>query len=360
MQGRLFRKHILSYGTLTHPVTGEPIAVDTNYIDRLKANFTAGVVDSVQVPLADASNLHSESPDRNIGEVVGIEDDRASGKVYALVDARDRDAQRRLGSTYLGASAFIHQDYPVKPGQRVGPSLLHVCVTNRPYVLGLEPYEEVIAASAEDSTDPSGVAVVTSEEREHEGSETGGHVPRSIDDVLAELRDDHGFDVSRDQLSALVEGEVDPELVSQVSQALSASGSQVRLTGGPSEVSQSDVVHAVAELATRNASLSTELSAYGERMAVLERENAKTEVGRLVSEGRVLPAQEATYVELAMTNRELFDKLVPDKPLVALSHESGVTPQSAQERDQEWDIDAEVVRLTAGDGPGARYFNGKR
>jgi hypothetical protein len=115
----------------------------------LKRNFdTRAATDIVQVPLANDKNEHTENPSRNIGVVTGLE--REGSKVYALIDARDAEAAGKLGKTLLGASAMLHLNATDnRTGGKVGPALYHVAVTNRPYVVDLEPYAEVVAATAE-------------------------------------------------------------------------------------------------------------------------------------------------------------------------------------------------------------------
>lgn len=72
-KGRVFEKHILSYGDLHYPgVKGGKVKVDDAFADTLIANFTNKVCDIVQVPKAGAGNEHTEDPDRNIGEVIGL------------------------------------------------------------------------------------------------------------------------------------------------------------------------------------------------------------------------------------------------------------------------------------------------
>src|SRR6185503_14947170 len=143
-QGRLFEKHILTKGPLIHPVTKSVINIDDDFISKLKKNFNDRVCDIVQVPLANDSNQHVEAPERTLGEVVDIKE--RDGKIYAVIDARKHAED--FGKTLLGASAMLSTNYvDTRTGKPVGPTLLHVAVTNRPYVVGLEDYKEVLAAS---------------------------------------------------------------------------------------------------------------------------------------------------------------------------------------------------------------------
>lgn len=341
--GRLFRKHLLNYGTLRHPKTGDAITVDDDFYQTMKRNFDNGVCDIVQVPLANAKNEHDESPDRNIGEVVDIES--KDGKVYAVIDVRDPVHAEKLGKTYLGASAMMHLDYPdTKSGKNVGPTLLHSCVTNRPYVTGLDNYEEILAATSDRSEDAavllSDQTVVIekpqNEEKEmpDETTETAPAEP-TLDQLKAILKDKHNIDVSALQAKA-DEPVVDKsaELSQTILDALSKAG-VVKLSNTGDEVKTDTVVAAVQELASNNVALTS-------RVSGLEKADAEHAVDALIDQGRVLPAQRSAMVELKLTNAEMFGQLVPAEPIVKLSHEAGKNPPKADEH--KVDIDKEIGR----------------
>ncbi len=194
-RGRLYKKHILTKGTLRHPATKRDVKVDDQFFDALVANFSNKVCDIVQVPIAGANNEHTEDPTRNIGEVVELQQE--GDKLFAVIDARDEQYADKLGSTLLGASAMIHPNYEdAKTGAKVGPTLLHVCVTNRPYITELDDYEELIAATADNVGD---AAMFTPEEA----------ATMTRDELIEALKAEHGIDV--------------PALQAQVEMAFSAS-----------------------------------------------------------------------------------------------------------------------------------------
>lgn len=341
VSGTLFRKHILNRGTLLHPKTKEPITIDDAFVTSLKRNFESGVADIVQVPLANDKNEHVESPDANLGEVVGIEDDPSTGKVYALVDARMNP--EKFGKTYLGASAFLHLNYPDSmSGEAVGPTLLHVAVTNRPYVTGLDPYEAV-AAAAEQFSDP---VVLSVPEKE-------GAVPRTVDEILAELKDQHGVDVAalRTELATaqerLAEDDDARELAERIATTLQTSGSEVKLSSDSAKVSSSDLVTAVAELVQSNVALANTCDEAADRISALERRNLEQEIDGYVAAGRIVPVHRDDYVELASSNRDMFDRLLPKEPVVALNAEVGQGPRHEEHQTRQLDVDSEVARLTA-------------
>ena len=330
VQGRLFEKHILNKGALLHPKTGERINIDDGFVRAMQDNFAKGTCDIVQVPLANDDNKHVETPAANLGEVVGIRE--RGGKVYALIDAR-QDADK-FGKTYLGASAFLSTNYTDSAtGKKAGPTLLHVAVTNRPYVTGLDDYKEVIAAS-DDST---GEVVVLTEAPEE-------IVPLSREELLAALKNEHGIDVEALQATAAAAsaGPDTAALSSALVTALTDAG-VVKLSGGedPGQVSLSDVTAAVVELATDNKALRGSV-------ATLERKAAETEVDGYIAAGRLLPKTRATAVDLALSNRDALDTILApaDAPYVQLGRQEGIDGPDGEQR-QEQDIDAEVARLTA-------------
>lgn len=330
VQGKLYEKHILNKGVLLHPKTGQKINIDDAFVAAMQDNFAKGYCDIVQVPLANDRNEHVENPGANLGEVVGI---RSRGdKVYALIDAR-QDADK-FGKTYLGASAFLSTNYTDSAtNAKVGPTLLHVAVTNRPYVTGLDDYREVLAASA-DSTGE--VVVLTAPPEEP--------VPMTREEMLAALKSEHGIDVEALQAAA-VQPPADgtAALTASVVQALK-DGGYVSLTADPGQVSLSDVTAAVVELAADNKGLR-------ESVGTLQRQAAETEVDGYIGAGRLLPKARAAAVEMALSRRDDLDAILapPDRPYVRLEQQVGLSGPDGAQR-QEEDIDTEIARLTAQHG----------
>jgi hypothetical protein len=335
-QGRLFEKHILSKGTLIHPVTGERIVVDDAFVSTLRRNFEGNVCDIVQVPLANSDNKHDETPRVNLGEVVGLRE--RDGKVYAVVDARE-DADK-FGKTYLGASAFLSTNYTdSRTGKKAGPTLLHVAVTNRPYVVGLEPYKEIVAATAgDDNTD---VIVMTQEETV---PPTPPAAPLTLDELKAMLSNDHGIDLDALQAAAAapppapepITAPVD--LTAALTAALAANPTLNLSQTADDQLTSDDLVGAVVELSRQNVTLA---NGYEE----LRRERATEVVDTLVGSGHILPKQREFAINLKLTRPQDFTEFVPDQPVVDMGKQSGVTvPRDEHEQAQQ---EEEVTRLTA-------------
>jgi hypothetical protein len=348
--GRLFRKHLLNYGDLKHPKTGAVITIDDTFAKNLKKNFDNSVCDIVQVPLANQDNEHSEAPDRNIGEVVNVE--VKDKKIYAILDVRDTTHADRMGKTYLGASAMMSLDYTdTKTGKKVGPTLLHSCVTNRPYVTGLDNYQEILAATSDSSNgavlltttdvvevkpadvteEPTGMGDTITTET------TPAAVKPTLEELLTALKTDHQIDVTGLQAKA-AEGDTATSLTKTLVDALTQAGI-VKLTNDEkANVTTETVVGAVAELAQNNVTLTN-------RVNTLEKTSAETAVDTLVTSGHLYPYQRDDMVSIKLTNPDMFDRLVPKDPVVKLTTENGITPPN--DTNHKLDVDAEITRLSA-------------
>ncbi len=314
--GRLVKKQILHYGEFAHPkVKGAKLKVDETVADALIRNFKDGICDIVQVPIVNDTNTHVEDPLRNIGEVVDVQKNERG--VYAIIDARKNADD--LGKTLIGASAMMHMDYTdTKTGKQVGPTLLHVAVTNRPYITNLDGYEDVIAASA-DMQEGEEPVVFTPAEETPEEREMG------LDELLAELKNKHGVDVEALKLSA----DSNAKLEAALSAVLPESGSV------------EDVSKAVVELSAKNSALEEQIAALSAANDKAQQKLAEDEVDGLIKAGKILPAKRDTFVKLSRDNRELFDALVPEQPIVALSEQGFQTTEIPANET----LDADIERL---------------
>ena len=150
--GKLVRKQIFTWGEFSHPNNPDfKINVDKDFYSKLKKNFDDLVCPIVQYPMVDASNRHVEDPERNLGEIVDLDSDEFG--VNAYIDVRKHGDD--VGRTILGASAKVSLNYlDTKTNKHVGPTLIHVAATNRPYLTDLDGYQTVSASvdTVEDET----------------------------------------------------------------------------------------------------------------------------------------------------------------------------------------------------------------
>lgn len=346
--GTLFRKHILTKGELIHPVTGSRIKIDDNFVRTLKKNFDNKVCPIVQVPLANDNNAHVEDPDRNVGEVVDIE--VSNDKVYAVIDAR-RNVERFKDRTYIGASAMLSLDYvDTSTGKKAGPTLCHVAVTNRPYITNLDEYEEIIKASADNSdeavllTEPATEEIVDTNSGSTEEPELKEHKTMTKEELIAALKDEHGIDVAALQADTAKPADTtDPaaELSNKLVAALTDAGVVKLSSEDNANVEQ--VVGAVVELAKDNVELSNRV----EKLELSTREAEATfEVKTKVRDGFIEPSKEQAMIRLYLTNKDLYNDLLPAEPVINLSGKEIGTSTEADDKKVELDVDAEIARLS--------------
>lgn len=327
----MFEKHILSYGDLLYPsAKGGKVKIDDDFAHALIRNFNNGVAGIVQVPKADANNQHSEDPDRNVGEVVGLT--ARNDKIYAQIDARDADAAKRIkDKLILGASAFLHLNYPdTRTGEKVGPTLLHVCLTNRPYVVDLEDFSELIAATADGKSE---AVILTATTKENSTME--------LDAMLAELREKHGINVPELQERAAA-AETAVSLTSRIQEELGGAGF-LKLSAG-STPSEDDLISAVVGAKDQIVSLTSQVTTMREESA---RKAAESRIDTEVRAGRILPKAKDAQVTLLLTNPDLFEQLLPEKPLVKLSASDGeeIGFEPVDEKHGKT-VEAEIARLS--------------
>jgi hypothetical protein len=323
-KGKLFRKQVLHWGDFVHPnLPGSKITVDEAFADKLITNFSRGVCDIVQVPIVDGGNKHTEDPLRNVGEVIDLERDEKG--IYALIDARRPEYAAELGKTLIGASAMMNLDYTdTKTGEKVGPTLLHMAITNRPYITGLDAFDEVIAASA-DTSDEDTVLLGAADIEET-------NMPMTRDEMIAALKANHDIDVE-----ALIESSVDGQELATLSSAL----------GADVELSVGDVAEAVLELSAKNTEQAVQIETLMDERNTLKLSAAEGEIDVLVREGRILPKQRNRMLRLSMEDREAFEELLPETSLVSLSEDGVTTHESTNSKSAEAEIDR-LVNLASG------------
>lgn len=310
-ESRLFRKEIMRKGKFSDPRPGhegEFIEVDDELFAKLTANFTAGVCDIVQIPVVGDDNKHTEAPDRNSGEVVGLEVEGDS--LIAVLDFRKPEVADAVGKTLLGASAMYAQDYKdTKTGDMVGPTLLHVAVTNRPHITGLDPFRELIAATSDQSVDEVVAFTATATKEEVDDM--------TLEEMLAKLKAEHNIDVTALQAAAATPppDPKDGDLATKLAAVLVDAG-VVKLSAGDPTPKPEDIVSSVKTVTDANVALAT-------RVSTLELSAVTTEIDGLIVEGRVMPHQKDAMIKLAVKDRETFDAIVPAEPLIKLSKEEG-------------------------------------
>lgn len=329
---RVFEKHILNMGTFHY--NGRIVQIDDDFYNKMVSNFERGVGGPVSVPKTDDRNQHNDALDNNVGQVVGLS--RRGGKIYARFEARDEMAADKFGKIYLGASAFFHMNYPLQDtGERVGPTLLHVAVTNRPHLSSLDSYQEVFLSRVDDSMDEA--VVLTAANKENE--------PMTLDEMLTTLKVDHDIDVPELQERAK-QGDKAIALTAQISQTL-VDNDLIELSSTDDlnfEAIEKAIVDARGEIVS--------LSAQVEEMNTAQaRAEAEAKVQKLVDDAFITEEKAEAYIKLSMSDPEAFEAIIPEEAFVRLSAETGTeedsTPPEVSDEDK---VQADIDRITSYEG----------
>ena len=332
--GRLFKKQIFRWGEFSHPANANyKINVDREFYDTLKRNFDSGVCPIVQVPLANEKNQHVESPDRNIGEVVDMSADDEGVNVYIDVRKYSED----VGKTILGASAMFSLNYmDHRTNQKVGPALLHVCATNRPYLTDLKDFETVSASAADTNEE---VVVLLSDVADNNVVPNSEEETSMTKEELIAALSEHGIDVAAGQQAlADVEGFV----------ALSS------VLGDDVVATPDALSNTIVELTNSIKERDTQIQEREERIQTLTAQiqeaslsNATAEVEDLIEKGRILPAWKDQMIELSMSDHEKFTSfLLPEEyAKVELSEQGFTSAENTLEEDPLARAKAEGERL---------------
>ena len=331
-----------------------------------------------------------------MGQVVDLAFD--DNGVYSYIRA-DKDADL-IGKTYIGASAMIHMNYEdTETGNKVGPTLLHTALTNRPYLRNLDGFEEVSLSNSEN--DDNTYIVMLSENETSSGSESDEDESRSsmdrLEELLKELSDVYDIDVEalqkaqKDAAEADTEAEKaaadekveeaeakvedskeaveevedkaddETEVKAEEKETVAASASEdeseldtlmaklseVLKSADPNLVSLSNSEVSLSDLANGVIELSNNYKTMEGTVHSLNRKSAEADVDEAVRIGKVLPAQRDAMVELKLSNETMYDALIPENPIVALSNEQGVSINDVGNNGKAVDeVQAEIERIT--------------
>lgn len=142
--GKVWRKQILPLTSINYD--GRQIRFDTEYHKQLVRNFRSGAFPQVPFQLADASNTHTNDPERTRGELVDLRAEPTG--LYGYFKLSDPSVV--LSNRKLGVSCRIIENYARESdGRKFGHSLQHVLGTLDPRIVDMEPWESVELSSAQ-------------------------------------------------------------------------------------------------------------------------------------------------------------------------------------------------------------------
>lgn len=330
-QPNIFRKQVLRYGRWIHPANSSKFfEVTRDFAEKMVANFKANIIE--HVPLLNGG--HDVAPDANKGTVTALsaEDDG----VYATVDFGKDDNLSDLAreKKIHGVSAQIDPDYLHKEtGKKIGPLFQHLALVQNPYIKNMRGFEQVMLANKE-------VADIL------EFSDTENEM-LTKEQLIAALKE-QGIDVAKLQEDSKTVTSLS-EKVTTLSKELDA----LKAAGVKPDERYTEVTKKLELTETDSKSKDAKIVELSDAVKSLQKDSkhiaATTKVEALVRDGKILPADKETYIELAEENEARFDKLAKTLPVRIDFKEKGSAPSGKEVGDgvnlSEEDAQKEAARL---------------
>lgn len=311
-----FKKQICQFGEYVDPNnTSKRMVLDKLFGKRLKENFDGGKYGVVAVPLGHPRNS-SELAAWNRGEMVNME--LTDDGINAVIEIRDDETAKSIENRNIPDISMGFEDNYLdkKTGKFVGPLLKHVGLVVDPYIKGMRRFvplaDEVPAVLFSDSQD----------------------YEKEDKTMTVKVKNDREFDV---EVTYAVDGENKTETV--------AAGAEIEVPEDQAEAVKQQIADAEApkdndkenELSEREKALADREAALAEKEAAAAKRDAETKFNKLLSDGKVVPAQkdafmalsEASSTEIHLSDDEtktvdtLLSEFIEASPKLNLTDEKG-------------------------------------
>lgn len=286
------------------------LVIDKNLVDQLVKNFNDGVLDYVPVPLGhpyDSSSLAS----LNTGELLELEA-REDG-LYGLIEIRDNAIADKIDKNLIpNVSMGMDLQYKdKKDGSLKGAVLQHVGLVTDPYLKGMHAFEPALS-------DMSQAAIVLSDSSNNKREENGMN--------KVTVTNDRDFDVDvkwqedGEEKTATVVAGADVEVPEDQEEAVKQQIADAKEPedkdedkSGEDNLSEGekDLSDEQKALEAEKAELAREKAELAKQKRELSEKQAEAEYEKLLSEGKLVPAQKESYLALCAakdTKVQLSDK----------------------------------------------------
>ena len=141
--GNQWRKRILPVGEISYQ--GRTLRFSREYLQGLVRAWQDRAYDQVPFQLADASNTHSNDPERTRGWITDMQ--LADDGLYVTAELTPRGQRVLSENPYLGCSARIVEQFQRADGKFYPAAVQHVLGTLDPRIPALGPWTEVQLAN---------------------------------------------------------------------------------------------------------------------------------------------------------------------------------------------------------------------
>lgn len=289
-------KQIGAYGDWVDPRGGKsPMKLNKEFCQGLADNFKSGVGGFIPVPLGHPQT-DAELAEQNKGELVDVE--ARDDAFYGLVEIRDTSTSEKIDNKLIPdvSMSFTDNYQDKKTGNWVGATLRHIGLVVNPYLKGMTEFEPALSENSSNS-------VLFSDNVEIDPNNN-----KEEENIMGDVKNERDFEVAvkytengQEKEAKIAAGEslsVPTDQVESVTKQIADAVAPDANNGGPSDEDQK-----AKELSDREAAVS-------KREAELSEQTADAEYKTLLSEGKIVPAQEAAFKALkscGSTNVELSD-----------------------------------------------------
>ena len=139
LAGGTWRKKLLPIGEIQYQ--GRTLKFTRNYLAGLVRAWQDGAYDQVPPQFADASNAHTNDPERTRGRITSMA--LGDDGLYVTAELTDRGQRTLAENPYLGVSARIVEQYQRADGKFYPAAIQHVLAMLDPRIPGLGAWEPV-------------------------------------------------------------------------------------------------------------------------------------------------------------------------------------------------------------------------
>lgn len=273
------------------------LVIDRNLVDQLVKNFNDKVLDYVPVPLGhpyDSSSLAS----LNTGELLELEA-REDG-LYGLIEIRDNAVADKIDKNLIpNVSMGMDLQYKdKKDGSLKGAVLQHVGLVTDPYLKGMHAFEPALS-------DMSQAAIVLSDSSNNKREENGMNKVKVTNDrdfdVEVKWQEDGEEKTATVAVGADVEVPEDQEeaVKQQIADAKEPEDKGEDKSGEDNlSEGEKDLSDEQKAFEAEKAELAREKAELAKQKRELSEKQAEAEYEKLISEGKLVPAQKESYLAL--------------------------------------------------------------
>lgn len=291
-----FRKMIAKYGEFVDPRGGkQPMKLDKAWAEKIVDNFKSGVRGYVPVPLGHPKT-DAELAEKNKGELIDLE--AGEDGLYGTLEIRDTETIEAIESKRIpDTSVAFDDDYQDKStGKWVGPTLKHVGLVVNPYLKGMTQFEPALSEGASAAVLFSDSVEANGDNNNNEKEEITMATVKNERDFPVEVTYTENDEEKKVTIEPGAEIEVPEDQVEaitkQITDAQKPEEEQEESGDGDDGGELSEAEKKAKELAEREA-------AAAKKEAELAEREANAEYERLLSEGKIVPAQKNAYIALA-------------------------------------------------------------